>query len=179
MMLKIIGYIITYVLIVIINHKIGIIDIPCIEDMRDFQINLFTICSVLAGFSFTVLGILTTILSDKVKEELNNTSIVTSKSEFILKSVIAFMVPSAIAVLFFAGIIDWISNITKFLFIRELLFVMQIVSLFIGFAFFLQATKGVYDLIKAIYGCNKNEMNKKKEEFDKAVEKARERSMNR
>ena len=171
-MLKKIGYIITYVIIVIINHRIGIIDIPCIADMRDFQINLFTICSVLAGFSFTVLGVLTAILSDKVMEILDNTSIVTNKSELILKSVIAFMIPSVLAILFFTGIIDCISSTTNFLFIRELLFVFQITSLFIGFVFFLRATKGVYNLIKAIYGYNKNKMEKKKDEFDRAAEKA-------
>lgn len=95
-MIKKAGYAIAFFTVAIIINALEIINIPYAWEMKDFQINLFTICSVLAGFSFTVMGLLTTILSDELIRKLKNTSVVTSKSELILKSIIWFGVPAVL-----------------------------------------------------------------------------------
>ncbi|MCI7301535.1 MAG: hypothetical protein SOR93_06510 [Clostridiales Family XIII bacterium] len=174
-MIKKAGYAIAFFTVAIIINALEIINIPYAWEMKDFQINLFTICSVLAGFSFTVMGLLTTILSDELIRKLKNTSVVTSKSELILKSIIWFGVPAVLSVLFFTGIIDKFCSLIKLSFIEGLLFVSQIECLLIGFWFFFQATKGVYKLIQKIYGYNQKEMENKKTEFDNEMEQAKKR----
>ena len=174
-MIKKAGYIIAFFTVAIIINALGLINIPCAWDMQDFQIDLFTICSVLAGFSFTVMGLLTTILSDELIKKLENTSIVTSKSELILKSILWFGAPAVLSILFFTGVIDKLSDLIKLPFVEGLLFVSQIECLLIGFWFFFRATKGVYKLIQKIYGYNKEEMENKKDEFNKEMDQAKKR----
>lgn len=55
--------------------------VPCVEELVDYQFNLFTVSSVFAGFSFTTLGILLGMSSEKVMERLQNTTVITNKSK--------------------------------------------------------------------------------------------------
>lgn len=156
----------------ITNHNIGFLKIPDNDQMLEYQFNLFTIASVLAGFSFTVLGLLSGVFSEKMVEKLKNTTIVTDKSRKIVSSIIWFGISAFISLIFIIGIVDFASGENKCLIIiKELLFVGEIISIFVGLTYFLRATKGVYFLIQKIYGYDMEEINKKKESFKEAMMK--------
>ncbi len=173
-----IAYIIALGTIASINNNWRIIIIPSQEEMQKFQMDLFTICSVLAGFAFTVMGILTTLLSDDIKKKLKNTSFVTEKSKMILKSIVWCGIPAILAIFFFTGIIERVCLLTGFSFFREYLFITQIMCLLIGIIFFLRATNGVYKLIEKIYGYNREEVAARKDEFKRNLEDLKKRRKN-
>lgn len=159
------------IIVTITNQKIGFINIPTAEKMLEFQFNLFTISSVLAGFSFTVLGLLLTLFSEKIQDKLKNTTIVTKKSSKIAKSIIYFGVSALISLLFIIGIADLVDIQNNYLKIKEFLFVGEIVSIFAGLIYFLKAMKGVYILIQKLYGCDMIEIQHKKELFEEELKK--------
>lgn len=164
-MKKKIATIIGLIVVSVTNNFLGIIRIPNECKMESFQFDLFTICSVLAGFSFTVMGLLAGILSEELVEKLKNTTLITNKSELILKSIICFGIPSGLSVLFFTGIIDWLCELINLYFIMDFLFVTQVICILVGFFYFFRATRGIYLLIEKIYGVNEIEMKEKKQRF--------------
>ena len=63
---------------------------PGEDKMVEFQFNTITVSTVFAGFSFTVLGISLGMFSEPMMEKLKDTSIVTQKSQKLMRSVIYF-----------------------------------------------------------------------------------------
>ena len=175
MMKKTSNYIICTVFLVItfVNHKITFISIPDMKSMMNFQFNIFTFSSVLAGFSFTVLGLLTGLFSEHIKEKLKNTSIITRKSSSIVRSIIWFGVSALLSILFVLGVVDFINIEIKWWNLRDFLFICEVGCIFVGLIYFLVATKGLYELIQKIFGYNSNEVIKRKETFKKSFENAK------
>lgn len=81
------------------NSKYQLIALP-LDDMVNYQFNLFTISSGLAGFSFTTLGILLGMGSEVLIEKLKDTEIVTSKCRTIAQSLF-FLCTACVAALYF------------------------------------------------------------------------------
>lgn len=148
------------------------IALPDSANMAEFQFNMFTISSVLAGFSFTILSILLGISSEKIMHKLNNTTIITEKSEKIVMSLLEFCLSGLISLLFIVGIMD----LPYIMRIRRLIFFCGEVFLFIGLLYFVKSVYEIYKLIITIYGVNSKEVENKRREFKNALNKAKERN---
>lgn len=168
-----INIIVVFIIIImtVTNHKVYFLKMPDTDKMLEYQFNLFTIASVLAGFSFTVLVLLSGLFSEKMVEKIKNTTIVTDKSRRIVNSIIWFGISALISLLFIIGVADFVNKENKYFTIKELLFVGEIICIFVGVVHFLRATKGVYFLIQKIYGCDIDEIEKKKKNFEEAMTK--------
>ena len=68
-----------------VNSKYNFIILPDKEDIVDYQFNLFTVSTVFAGFSFTVLSLLLGLNGEKTIEKLQGTSLMCRNGEKIFR----------------------------------------------------------------------------------------------
>lgn len=166
---------IAFILSGIINNKIGFLKLPSADNMVDYQVDLCTISTIFAGFSFTVLGILLTACSEELIKNLKDTDIVTVKSEKIIESIIALGISCIGSLIYITGFETTLETALSIIFentsiITNILFFTCIGFLLYGIISFVLAAKGVYDLVKKIYGYNKDKYRKRKEKFDAKLE---------
>lgn len=148
--------------------------IPCMEELVNYQFNLFTVSSVFAGFSFTTLGILLGMSSEKVMERLQNTTVITNKSKKIVMSLWFFSLSCFISLAFIIGIL-----VVFPLLLQRILYYLGILSLVLGIFYFVLSVNAMYDLVKKIYGVNLKEASRKKDKFEQELERASEREKER
>lgn len=163
-------------IIAFVNKKMGFISVPEAELMTDFQFNLFTVSTVLAGFSFAVLGILTGLHSEELIQKISDTSIVSKKSETIKKSIFWFCFSCAISILYVVGIIDFIDGKVQKISISNYMFIYCVLSCAMGLIYFLISTYGVYNLIERVFGYNKKAAKKEKKEFFEEIQRIKEKN---
>ena len=145
-----------------INIKINIIMIPTVNEMISRQIDYITISTVFSGFSFTALGLLLGLSSEKLIEKIKNTNIIMDKVGRIITSIIFFILSVVISLFFVLGLDrSLISNPIVLSVVDRLLYVISVGYLIGGIAYFIYAVYELYDLIKRIYSYNKKETNQK------------------
>lgn len=152
----------------VLNSKYNFFYFPCNKEMMDYQFNFFTTITVLAGFSFTALGILLSLNSEYVISKLKNTLIVSSLYLNLLKS-ICFLICSSIISLTF------IWNIFLNSKIRKVLYSVECFLVILGIIYFLIAIFIMAKIIKKMFPKNKIQRDKNKKEFNRQQEQARER----
>ena len=74
---------------------------------------LFTIVSVFAGFSFSVLGLLISLASTKLMKKLEQTNILSSNCRIIIWSIVMFMGSFFMSLYFLVGIDQFVLNLFK------------------------------------------------------------------
>lgn len=154
----------------ILNYKYNFWNIPNADEMVDYQVNLCTISTIFAGFSFTVLGILLTACSEELMRKLKNTNIVTLKSRKITESIVTLVISSIVSLIYITGFEGVLEKVFLIIFkdievIRNILFFLGIGFLLYGIIFFILSANGVYSLIKKIYGYNKQDFETRKQVF--------------
>ncbi len=173
-------WIIVFGTCVFLNEKYKIILFPS-QDMVGYQFNLFTISSVLAGFSFTVLGMLLGMFSEKMMDKIKETSIVTRKCKKVANSLLLFCVSGFVSLCFIVRLDIAIERIfikigsDKAEFFINGFFLLGIICLFLGIVYFLISVYEIYGLIKSVYGYNKKKRNMNAEFWDE-VEAAKKRN---
>lgn len=88
--------IIQSIVLAIVSVIISGINSELPKEMVSYQFNMFTISTVLAGFSFTTLSMLLSMNSEERMRKLDDTSVVINKSKKIVISLIYFMISSLI-----------------------------------------------------------------------------------
>lgn len=141
---------------------------PCDSKMIDYQFNFFTSITVLAGFSFTALGILLSLNSDYIMKQLKNTSILSSLYLNLLKS-ICFLICSSVISLTF------IWNVLGFRKIRLALYSIECFLVVLGIGYFLMAIFVMGEILKRMFPKNKIQRDNNKEKFNQAKKKVKER----
>lgn len=169
----------------ILNNFFPTVSIPNSDNIIDYQLSLFTISSVFAGFSFTELGILLSLMSEELIRRLKGTNIITKKSENIVNSIIYFCISGIFSLMF---VIGFNSVIFKYLYkfnekisqqsVDGVLFTCGVCYILFGIIYFIISSKGVYELIKKIYGYNTSKAKKMKEDFLGNIEDAKKRRNN-
>lgn len=149
--------------ITILNMKIDMINIPPDNEMIDYQFNILTVSTVLAGFSFTALGMLLGVSSEKFVEKLKGTDYMLKNSRKLVMSIVFFTISIIISMLYIIGVDKFIINkivelpmldhegfqIHKML--SSFLFINGISFLLVGFIQFLFELRELYRLISYIY----------------------------
>ena len=79
------------VVLATLNLKFNYIEIPSSDDMVGRQIDFITISTVFAGFSFTALGLILGMSSEKLIERVKNTNIISDKVDRIITSIVFFI----------------------------------------------------------------------------------------
>lgn len=162
------------------NSKYQLI-VLSLDDMVNYQFNLFTVSSGLAGFSFTTLGVLLGMGSEVFIEKLKDTEIVTSKCRTIAQSLFFLCTACVAALYFIVGFHTVVDRIclkifkNKFDIINESVYLIEILCLFIGLLYFIISVYNVFDLVKRVYGFKTKDYNKVKDMFMNELEQASQR----
>ena len=160
-MVTIFVYSILLLLIAGVNIRHDFIIIPTAEEMISQQIDYITISTVFAGFSFTTLGLLLGLSSEKLIVKIKNTNIIMNKVGRIICSIVLFLLAVAVSLFFVLGLnSSLINNANMLLYANNILYVLGIGYLIGGIAYFVYAVYELYDLVKCVYSYNKNENNK-------------------
>lgn len=158
------------IILALLNTKFLFISVPSSKEMSDRQVDFITISTVFAGFSFTALGMLLGLSSEKLIEMIRNTSIITSKVSRIITSIIFFILSVMISMFFILGLNDSIfGNTSYFNNANCFIYVLGIGYLILGIIYFICSVYELYDLISKIYYFNNknvsNQISKAKEEM--------------
>ena len=135
--------------------------------MIDYQFNFFTSITVLAGFSFTALGILLSLNNDYVMKQLKNTAILNSLYLNLLKSICFLVCSSMISLIF-------IWNIFETENIRLALYSIECFLVILGIGYFLVAIFVMGKILKKMFPKNKTQKDRNKKEFDQAKKRVKE-----
>mgnify|MGYP000429850175 CR=1 FL=1 len=159
------------IVLAFLNIKFSFIIIPDSNDMSSRQIDFITIGTVFAGFSFTALGLLLGLSSEKLIERIKSTSIITNKVNRIITSIIFFVLSVVISLFFILGLN--VSMFEKTLFfdkVNSFFYVIGVGYLILGIIYFSYSVYELYDLIKRVYNYNQSnvniQINKAKEEME-------------
>ena len=152
--------------IAIANVKKNYFIIPSQESMLNTQSNLFTICSVFAGFSFSILGLIMGIFSEKIIQKLKGTTLIHRKCVCIVKSIVYFCVSGFVSLVFMVGFNVYLSEVTDMgIIVNNVLYINGIGFLLVGMIYFIAAVKNLFIIIEKIYGLNDKEWENKRKKF--------------
>ena len=158
------------------NLKWNYFVIPAQDQMIDTQSNLFTICSVFAGFSFSILGLVMGIFSEKMIEKLKGTTLIQRKCTHIVQSIIYFCISGFISLLFMLGFNIFISELTgKEKLIDNVLYINGIGFLLLGMMYFIWAVKNLFGIIEKLYAFNENAYLEKEKKYQLSRKKLEEK----
>lgn len=166
-----------------INLKLNFITIPAPDEMISRQINYITISTVFIGFSFTALGLLLGLSSEKLIEKIKNTGIIMDKVGRIISSIVGFILSVVISLVFVLGLNhSLINNINILSVVDSFLYVLSVGYLIGGIVYFICAVFELYDLIKRVYRYNKQASARKiaivKAELESTSKKMHNQDMN-
>lgn len=172
---KLWGFILYSMLLICIaglNEKFDLVLVPVKNELIDRQIDFITISTVFAGFSFTTLGLLLGLSSEKLIELIKNTDIMIKKVSRIIQSIIFFIASVTVSLILILGIeYKVFLEPEKLKRVEEFLYVMNIGYLIGGIGLFVFSVYELYDLVKKIYQYNnvqrKKEINEIKEDLKK------------
>lgn len=159
------------IVLAFLNIKFSFIIIPDSNDMSSRQIDFITIGTVFAGFSFTALGLLLGLSSEKLIERIKSTSIITNKVNRIITSIIFFVLSVVISLFFILGLnVSMFEKISFFDKVNSFFYVIGVGYLILGIIYFSYSVYELYDLIKRVYDYNQSnvniQINKAKEEME-------------
>ncbi len=159
-------YSILLLVIAVVNIKLDFITVPKSEAMISRQLDYITISTVFAGFSFTALGLLLGLSSEKLIEKIKNTNIIMDKVGRIMNSIVFFILSVGVSLFFVLGLNSsliglLISNRNILLIVDSILYVFGVGYLIVGIVYFIYAVYELYDLVKRVYGYNKKDTNQK------------------
>jgi hypothetical protein len=160
-----------------INEKYHLI-VTSYTDMIGYQFNVFTICTVMAGFSFTSLGTLLGLSSEALMEKLKNTTIIINKSQRIVGSLLCFCGSGLISLFFVIGLDSLLSRalikigINNGQVLINFIFLLGLAFLGAGIVYFIWSVYEIYDLIVRIYSCNAKRYQAMEIEYREEIEKA-------
>ena len=152
---KIVFFSALLILLSIWNHYKKYIIVPIGDNLVNRQMDFITICTVFAGFSFTVLGLLLGLSSEKLIKKIQNTEIMINKMSRIISSISFLILSVAISLFFVLGLNTTITNNDKIIsWINDILYFLSIGYLIIGISYFVFSVYELSDLFKRIYNYN-------------------------
>ena len=162
---KIVVVVIYTILLLIIagtNIRYNFIIVPSPQEMISRQINYITISTVFVGFSFTALGLLLGMSSEKLIEKVKNTDIIIDKAKRIIGSIIEFILSVAISLVFVLGLdVSLIKNTSVLYIVDNYLYILSIGYLVGGIIYFVYVVYELYDLVKRVYAFNRKAISPK------------------
>ncbi len=168
------------VMVISINYKYKVLILP-VQNLVDYQFNLFTVASSLAGFTFTTLGILLGMGSETFMNQIKDTNIVTERCEKITISFVFFCVSCIISLYFIVGGNNVVDRILFKIFkcdcniINQSIYLIEVLCLLAGLVFFIISVYSVYDLIKRIYGYKTKNYGEERKKFIENLNAAKQR----
>lgn len=155
-----------------LNLKFNYIAVPVSDDMVGRQIDFITISTVFAGFSFTALGLLLGMSSEKLIERVKNTNIISDKVDRIITSIVFFVMSVIVSLYFVLGLNN---SLFKEIAILEatnnVVYILGIGYLIAGIIYFVYSVYELQDLIQRVYSFNRNSNEKQIEKAKEELEK--------
>lgn len=141
--------------------NITLLNLPDDAEKIDFHFNLITINSIIAGFSFTNLGILISLSDADLVKKISSTSIIPRKNKVLIMSVISCCISIFLSLIFVLEIDETIiqpilnvitkQNTIVFEDLSYLLYILCIAFLIFGIVMFAKSIKEMSNLLLKIY----------------------------
>lgn len=176
--LSLLVFIVTY----IINFRLNFLVIPKDESsMQEYLFNIITVCTVFAGFSFTVLGLLISLAPSKTMDRLKETSILSKHCNIIADSIVMFVISTFVSlfivfVIYGDFVLKLCEKITLFKLhdiIVNLLYMICIGYLIYGIVLFVVSVKKMIVIMQQIFEEDIEKGKKKANNFSKVAQKQR------
>lgn len=178
--IKIIMSLFAFFVVYMLNRQFDFFSIPQSEsNMKSDLFDIITVCSVFAGFSFTVLGLLISLSSTKTMEVLKETTIMLRHCNIVADSIVMFIISTLISLMIvFVAYSKFVVDIcSKFLLfdlheaIRQFLYMICVGYLVYGIILFIISIKNMIVIMKKIFEEDIAKGKKKAEDFMKIAEK--------
>lgn len=152
--------------------KINLLKLPSSKEITDFHFNLITINSIIAGFSFTNLGILISLSDADLVKKISGTSIIPRKNKVLIMSVISCCISIFLSLIFVLKLDETIFEPILMIFPSKykafenfcyLMYTLCIAFLVSGIIMFAKSIKEMSNLLLKIYI---SKPNLKKEDID-------------
>lgn len=176
--LALLVFVVTYM----INFRLKFLVIPRDESsMREYLFNIITVCTVFAGFSFTVLGLLISLAPSKTMDRLKETSFLANNCNVIADSIVMFVISTFVSlfivfVIYSEFILKLCERITLFKLhdiIVNLLYIISIGYLIYGIILFSFSVKKVIVIMQQIFEEDITKGKMKAKKFSEAAQKQR------
>lgn len=141
--------------------NITLLNLPNDAEKIDFHFNLITINSIIAGFSFTNLGILISLSDADLVKKISSTSIIPRKNKVLIMSVISCCISIFLSLIFVLEIDETIiqpilkvfakRNDIVFKDLSYFLYILCIAFLIFGIIMFAKSIKEMSNLLLKIY----------------------------
>ena len=181
---KVILALLIFIVIYVINIHLNFLNIPQTEEkMKEYEFNMITVCTVFAGFSFSVLGLIISLSASKTIEKIKETSILLAYCRFGADSIVMFVISTFISI--FVNVVlysDFMMQICKKIpvanlhnIIEGLLYIVGIGYLIYGIILFVVSARKMVILMEKIFKKDIEEGKKKADIFLDAAKKQQER----
>lgn len=178
--IKIVLSLLAFILTYIMNSHLKFFFIPENKSsMQEYLFNIITVCTVFAGFSFTVLGLLISLTPSKTMDRLKETSILSKHCNIIADSIIMFVISTFVSlfivfVIYSDFVLELCEKVTLFKLhdiIINLLYIISFGYLIYGITLFVVSVKKMIVIMQQIFEEDIVKGKKKAENFSKAVQK--------
>lgn len=176
---KYIIYSVLILLIGVINIKINVVEIPDRSLLSDRHIDFITISTVFAGFSFTTLGLLLGLSSEKLIELLKDTDIMMNKVNRIIESIVFFISSVTMSIIQITGIgYNIAKNDQLSILVEKIIYILALGYLIYGIYLFAYSVYELYGLLRRIYNCNSKQAQEKIEALRNNLQRIEEKEKN-
>lgn len=165
----------------IINMVFNIIYFPNSKQMVEYQFNFFTTITVLAGFSFTALGILLSLTGEKIFEKLKNTRILNDLYINIVRSIRYLIYSSIISLFFILGFDKQMERISIHMpdvyieKVRIFIYSIECGFVILGIVYFLKAMSTIAKIISKMFPGKSDKIKIKEKEYKDSSQIVKER----
>lgn len=165
----------------IVNMVFNIIYFPDNKQMMEYQFDFFTTITVLAGFSFTALGILLSLTGEKIFEKLKDTSILNTLYINIVRSIRYLLYSSIISLFFILGFDKQMGKIPVHLpylnveKVRIFIYSIECGFVILGMVYFLKAMSTIAQIISKMFPDKSDKIKTKEKEYKDSFQRVKEK----
>lgn len=181
--IKIVVSLIILLVVCVINSRCDFVYVPKSKtDMKNYQFDIITICTVFAGFSFSVLGLLISLSSSDAMDRLKETSVLSNQCIIIVDSIVMFLISAFISIFFifcqYEKIAELVCSFNERLDKNDFITAIYIIGigyLVFGTMIFSLSVKNMVVLMNKVFGDNLKRGKQKAENFLDAANKQKEK----
>ncbi len=178
--MKVLLALLVCIVIYLINVHLNFLSIPQSDkDMKEYEFDIITVCTVFAGFSFSVLGLIISLSASKAMDRFKETNILLTYCNVVTDSIVMFVISTFVSIFIiltaYSSFILQICKEIKLFDIHdsmvELLYTVSIGYLIYGIILFAISVKKMVMLINKVFEEDIEKGRKKADNFLKAAQK--------
>ena len=97
--MKVLLALLVCIVIYLINVHLNFLSIPQSDkDMKEYEFDIITVCTVFAGFSFSVLGLIISLSASKAMDRFKETNILLTYCNVVTDSIVMFVISTFVSI---------------------------------------------------------------------------------